>query len=108
MEKINNHGDLILKPIDNIKPPKTAKKSKLHILQSSDTTGNRHEVYSTNFIYYWKKSGREFIHSDKDYKIRHIGGDAEHGIQKVKAGTREILHELEYNAWQKELRIVID
>lgn len=106
--KINNHGDLILKPVEGIKLPKSAKKAKVHILQSSDTTGNRHEVVSKTSIYYWKKDGREFLYSDKDYEIRHIGGDAEHGTQLVEAGTREVLHELEHDPWKNELKIVID
>lgn len=103
---INNHGDLVLIPA-KIKPPKTAKSAKIHILQASDTTGNRHEVVGDNVLY-WKKGDREFIHCDNDYKIRHIGGDCEHGEQIVEAGTREIKHELEYNPWEKELQVVID
>lgn len=105
---INNHGDLILKPVEGIKPPKSAKKAKVHILQSSDTTGNRHEVVSKTSISYWKKDDREFLYSAKDYEIRHTGGDAEHGIQLVQAGTREVLHELEHDPWKNELRVVID
>ena len=106
--KINNHGDIILKPIKTKKPPKTAEKAKKHILQSSDTTGNRHEVISNSFIYRWTKDGQEFLHSDKGYKIQHIGGDAEHGVQEVEAGTREVLHEMEHDPFQDELRVVID
>lgn len=104
---INNHGDIVLLPIKAIKPPKTAKSAKVHILQKSDTTGNRHEVTGNN-IYHWFKDDREFIHSDKDYKIRHVGGDCEHGEQIVEAGTREVKHELEYNPWVNELRVVQD
>lgn len=107
--KINNHGDLILYPIKSIKPPKTAKKSKLHILQSSGTTGNRHEVViKKGFIYRWTKNNVEYLHCDTDYEIRHIGGDCEHGTQPVEAGTREIRHELEHNPWTNELRRVLD
>jgi hypothetical protein len=105
---INNHGDLILIPVKTIKPPKTAKKAKIHILQQSGTTGNRHEVVSDIEIFHWFKGEQEFIHCDKDYKIRHVGGDCEHGEQIVEAGTREIKHELEYNPWENELRVVID
>lgn len=105
---ISNHGDLILLPIKAIKPPKTAKSAKVHILQKSDTTGNRHEVAGTISIFYWIKDDREFLHCDQDYKIRHVGGDCEHGEQIVEAGTREIKHEMEYNPWENELRIVID
>lgn len=107
--KINNHGDLILKPVKKITPPKSAKKAKLHVLQDSGVTGNRHEVFTDKgFIYRWASKGIEYLHSDTDYIIRHVGGDCEHGEQLVEAGTREILHEEEYNPWLKELRIVID
>lgn len=107
--KINNHGDLIIKPVKKLTPPKNAKKAKIHILQDSGTTGNRHEVFTdTGLIYRWTKGGREFISCDIDYKIRHIGGDCEHGEQIVEAGTREILHELEHDPWKNELRTVID
>lgn len=107
--KINNHGDLILYPISKIKPPKTAKKAKVHILQESNATGNRHEVSTKKgFIYRWTKNGVEYIHCDNDYEIRHVGGDCEHGTQKVEAGTREVRRELEYNPWEKELKVVID
>lgn len=104
---ITNHGDLVLIPIKTIKPPKTAKKDKIHILQQSETTGNRHEVVGQD-IYHWFKGEQEFIHCDQDYKIRHVGGDCEHGEQTVEAGTREIKHELEYNPWVNELRVVKD
>ena len=108
--KINNHGDLILKPVSNIKIPKSAKSAKLHILQDSGPTGNRHEIVSKSFVItrWTTKEGKEYIHCGKDYQIRHVGGDCEHGVQTVQAGTREVLHEVEYNPWLKELRVVID
>lgn len=105
---INNHGDLILYPVNKIKPPKTAKKSKVHILQESNATGNRHELFSKYPIYHWISKGIEYIYSDKYYTIRHIGGDCEHGEQPVEAGTRKVLHELEHDPFKNELRIVKD
>lgn len=107
--KINNHGDLILYPIKTLKPIKTATKSKLHILQDSGATGNRHEIITDKgFIYRWESKGIEYIHCDKDYKIRHVGGDCEHGEQLVEAGTREVRREMEHDPWKDELRVVID
>jgi hypothetical protein len=107
--KVNNHGDLILYPVKSIKPPATAKKAKLHILQESNTTGNRHEVVSKKKpIYRWKKGDKEYISCQENYIIQHIGGDEEHGTQSVEKGAREVRHEMEYNPWGKELRIVID
>jgi len=107
--KINNHGDLILYPIKSLKPIKTASKLKLHVLQDSGATGNRHEVVTEKgFIYRWTSKGKEYINCDNDYKIRHVGGDCEHGEQLVEKGTREIKHEMEHNPWSNELRIVID
>jgi hypothetical protein len=109
MKKVNLHGDITLYPIDTIKPPKTAKSAKLHILQNSGTTGNRHEVVSKKSpIYRWTKDGVEYISCKEDYIIRHIGGDCEHGEQPVEAGTRKLLHEMEHNPWTSELRVVID
>jgi len=107
---INNHGDLILLPVAKKTPPKTAKKSNVHVLQKSDTTGNRHEVAATKgFIFYWKnKEGQEFLHCENDYEIRHLGGDCEHGTQKVEKGTCKIEHEMEHDPWTNELKIVID
>ena len=79
------------------------------ILQDSGATRNRHEIFtSKGFIYRWFKGEQEFIHCDNNYKIRHVGGDCEHGEQIVEKGTREVKHELEYNPWLKELRIVKD
>lgn len=106
---INNHGDLVLYPINTIKPPKTATKALLHILQNSGATGNRHEIVSIEEpIYRWEKDGKEYISCAKDYSIRHVGGDCEHGVQPVQAGTREVRHEMEHNPWTNELRVVID
>ena len=106
---INNHGDLILYPIETKKPVKDARKSKIHVLQESGTTGNRHEVVSKKgFIYYWTKNDVEYLHCDNDYEIRHVGGDCEHGVQKVEAGTREVKHEMEHDPWNNELRRVLD
>lgn len=107
--KINNHGDLILYPVNTIKPPKEAKKSKLHILQDSGTTGNRHEVVSEKtLIYRWIQDGSEYISCSKPYIIQHVGGDEEHGVQEVEAGTRKVIHEEEYDPFKNELRRVID
>lgn len=106
---INNHGDLILYPVKTIKPPKSATKSLKHILQDSGATGNRHEVVSKKEpIYRWAKEGVEYISCEEDYEIRHVGGDCEHGVQVVQAGTREVKHELEHDPWTKELKVVID
>lgn len=105
----NNHGDLVLYPIASLTPPDSAIKSKLHILQDSGPTGNRHEIVSKkNLIYRWIQDGVEYIHCDIPYIIQHVGGDQEHGFQQVEAGTRKVLHEMEYNPWGKELRVVID
>lgn len=108
MKKINNHGDLIIYPVKTLKPPKIAKKSKKHVLQDSGVTGNRHEVISDTLIYRWTKNEIEYLHCDQDYKIQHVGGDCEHGIQDIEAGTVEVRHEVEYDPWQKELKRVID
>lgn len=105
----NNHGDICLKPVASIKPPKSAVKAKLHILQDSGTTGNRHEIVSKKEpIYRWMKDGHEYIRCDADYVIQHVGGDCEHGVQTVQAGTREVLHEMEHDPWKNELKIVVD
>lgn len=110
MSKINNHGDLILYPNKKVKPPKTAKSAKIHVLQDSGVTGNRHEVVSKNKpIFRWTdKDGIEYIHCDENYTIQHVGGDQEHGVQKVEKGTRKVLHEMEHDVWANELRRVID
>lgn len=108
MSTINCHGDLTLYPVKKIAPPKTAQKANLHILQDSGVTGNRHEIVSKNPIYRWTKDGAEYVHSDKPYELRHVGGDEEHGVQKVEAGTRKVLHEEEYDPFKNELRVVID
>lgn len=107
--KINNHGDLILYPVNKIRIPKSAKSSKIHVLQNSGVTGNRHEIVSKKEpIYRWTKDGIEYISCSKDYIIRHVGGDCEHGEQVVEAGTRKVLHEMEHDVWNNELRVVID
>ena len=111
MQKIlNNHGDLILYPVKTIKPPKTAVKKLLHVLQDSGATGNRHEVVSKKEpIYRWTaKDDKEYLSCNKDYEIRHVGGDCEHGVQVVQAGTREVKHEMEHDPWKNELRVVLD
>ena len=106
---VSNHGDIVLYPVKSIKPPKTAKKAKVHVLEASVTTGNRHEVVvKKGYIYRWSKKDIEYLHCNSDYEIRHVGGDEEHGVQKVEAGTREVRHELEHNPWTNELRRVLD
>lgn len=109
MSKVNLHGDIGLYPVKTLKPSKDAQKAKLHILQDSGTTGNRHEVVSKKEpIYRWTKDGAEYISCAKDYIIQHVGGDEEHGVQEVEAGTRKVLHEEEYDPFKNELRRVID
>jgi hypothetical protein len=43
-----------------------------------------------------------------NYQIVHEGPDAEHGIQKVQAGVREVRHEMEHDPFKNELRVVVD
>jgi len=107
--KINNHGDLILYPVEGVNPPESASKALIHVLQDSGVTGNRHEVVSEKEpISRWSDNGVEYIHCVEPYIIRHVGGDCEHGVQPVEAGTRKVLHEVEHDPWKNELRIVID
>lgn len=104
---IANHGDIVLKPIDT-RTPVEATEAKLHILQDSGATGNRHEVVSKTNIYRWTEDGHEYLHSDTSFIIQHVGGDEEHGVQSLEAGTWEVLHEMEHDPWTNELKIVID
>jgi len=107
--KINNHGDLILYPVDGLTPPETTTKALVHILQDSGATGNRHEVVSEREpICRWTDDGVEYVSCSEPYIIRHVGGDCEHGVQPVEAGTRKVLHEMEHDPWKNELKVVID
>lgn len=107
--KINNHGDLVLYPTQDVVIPEGAASALLHILQDSGATGNRHEVVSEKEpIYRWTTDGIEYISCSEPYIIRHVGGDCEHGVQPVEAGVRKVLHEMEHDPWRNELRVVID
>lgn len=109
MSIVHNHGDIILYPVKKAKPPKTATFAKLHILQQSTPTGNRHEVVDKKYgLYVWSNKGKEFLHCDNSFILQHVGGDCEHGVQNVEAGTWEIRHEMEHDPWKEELRAVID
>ena len=103
------HGDLTLVPSTSKQAIKSDKK-KLHVLQQSDVTRNRHEVMSEkSLISRWKsKDGKEFVSCAMPFVLQHVGGDEEHGKQDVGAGTYEILHEMEHDPYTNELRIVID
>lgn len=106
---IANHGDLVIRPIKTLKAPKTAEQKKLHVLQDSGATGNRHEVVSKKaLISLWSKDGNEYLHCKNKFFIQHVGGDEEHGIQELEKGTWQVLHELEHDPWKNELKIVVD
>lgn len=109
MQNIHLHGDITLYPV-KLKPAKNSEKEKIHILQNSGVTGNRHEVVSKkNPISRWKdKKEREFISCSKPFILQHVGGDAEHGVQNIEAGVYEVKRELEHDPWKDELRVVID
>lgn len=104
---IHLHGDLTLYP-RILKPGAKAEKKKLHVLQASGVTGNRHEVIGKTVIFRWQKDGKEFISCAKPFTLQHVGGDEEHGVQEVEAGTYEIMHEFEHDPHKNELRVVID
>lgn len=110
-QQIHLHGDLTLYP-SNEKYDRKADKKKLHVLQSSGTTGNRHEVVCNlrgGQVSRWKNSdGKEFVYCPKPFVLQHVGGDEEHGRQDVAAGTYEIMHEYEHDPHKNELRVVID
>lgn len=111
----NLHGDIGLHPatsaqeeIWNANLDKIAH-SKEHVLQSSDVTGNRHVIRSTNTdIGRLIVDGLELVFCANQYTITHEGGDAEHGTQVVQSGLREVRHEMEHDPWTNELRAVID
>jgi hypothetical protein len=106
---ISNHGDLILYPVKNHKSLKSATLGKLHVLEASGTTGNRHEVVSKeSAISHWTGGEKEYIRCDSPFIIQHVGGDCEHGVQNLEAGTYEVRHEVEYDPWKNELRRVLD
>lgn len=106
----NLHGDIGLHPC-NEDVPDDAECARVHVLQSSNVTGNRHIVRSFKgklAIYHWTRDGREFVACSENYQIVHEGPDAEHGTQKVQAGVREVRHEMEHDPWRNELRVVVD
>ncbi len=104
---IHLHGDLTLYPV-KAKPIK-AENKKLHILQDSGVTGNRHEVvHKSVSISRWTKGGKEYISCAKPFILQHVGGDSEHGVQNVETGTYEVKREMEHDPWKNELRVVID
>ena len=105
----NLHGDIGLHPAEVVEAPNDAKLAFVHVLQSSDVTGNRHEVASAGEeIAHWHDAGKEYVYCGVDYVIRHVGGDAEHGEQIVQAGVREVRHEMEHDPWKNELKAVVD
>lgn len=110
MQNIHLHGDITLYPTSSTKQ-KNAESKKLHVLQASGVTGNRHEVVcnlrGVNVLR-WTQDGREFVACAKAFTLQHVGGDAEHGKQHVQAGTYEVKRELEHDPWKNELRVVID
>ena len=107
-QNIHLHGDLTLYPRTTKAAAKSEKK-KIHILQSSGVTGNRHEVVGKTAISRWAdKEGKEFVSCSKPFVLQHVGGDEEHGKQDVQAGTYEIMREFEHDPHKNELRVVID
>lgn len=109
MQNIHLHGDITLYPAKS-KPVKNSEQDKIHILQASGVTGNRHEVVNKKTsIKRWKdEEGREFIYCAKPFVLQHVGGDSEHGVQNVEPGAYEIKREFEHDPWKNELRVVID
>jgi hypothetical protein len=108
-QMVHCHGDLTLYPSTK-KAATKADKKKLHVLQASGVTGNRHEVvHKSVSIARWKdKEGKEFVSCAKPFVLQHVGGDEEHGKQEVAAGTYEIKHEFEHDPHKNELRVVLD
>lgn len=105
MQNTHCHGDLTLIPL--IAKSKKATKAKLHILQQSDVSRNRHEVVGKE-ISRWTNDGKEYISSKSPFVLQHVGGDEEHGKQDVAAGTYEIKREMEHDPYKNELRQIID
>lgn len=107
-QKIHLHGDLTLYPRTKVAGMGKAEKKKLHVLQSSGVTGNRHEILSKSVLFRWTHDGKEYVHGNKPFILQHVGGDEEHGKQEVEAGTYEIMREFEHDPHKNELRVVID
>jgi hypothetical protein len=109
IRRVNLHGDITLYPCDKTHPEQCGI-AQQHTLQESPVTGNRHEVVAPAgvTIARWVEDGREYLWCPVDYEIRHVGGDAEHGVQPVQAGTVEVIREKEHDPYTNELRVVVD
>jgi hypothetical protein len=110
-KKVHLHGDLTLYPVEKITGMAKAEKKSLHVLQSSGTTGNRHEIVSANGkdkLFRWNADGKEYVHGNKAFVLQHVGGDEEHGKQDIESGTYEVVREKEYDVFKEELKIVVD
>lgn len=107
-QNVHLHGDITLYP-SKAKSPAKADRKKVHVLQASGVTGNRHEVaHDTASVARWSKDGKEYVSCTKPFVLRHVGGDSEHGEQQVATGTYEVRREMEHDPWNNELRAVID
>lgn len=109
-QNVHLHGDLTLYPVTKkIAGMSKAKKAKIHVLQQSGVTGNRHEIVSDKHqLFRWENGGKEYVHGNRDFVLQHVGGDSEHGVQQISAGTYEVKREFEHDPWKDELRVVLD
>ncbi len=102
------YGDINLIPRKDVKH-NDGTKAKVHVLQQSSVTGNRHEVRSGTSPIEWFTVGEsEYLTSKTPFVIDHLGGDAEHGKVEVEAGTYEVTHQVEFDAIKQAFRSVID
>ena len=74
MQNTHCHGDLTIVPA-TAKCAKAIKK-KLHVLQRSEVSQNRHEVISTALISRWTKDGKEYVSCAKPFVLGPAGNES--------------------------------
>jgi hypothetical protein len=99
------HGDVILKKVEEI--PKTAKTVKCKtaiVLAEGETTGHAHRILDLAGAEMKQVNGKMFLHLEQPKMLVH----EEHGKLRIEPGDYEIDRVKEYNPFEDEIRRVQD
>jgi len=99
--ELYRHGDLLIKPIDNI--PKDAKLNKDNILALGEVTGHKHRLNIKQLSVY-ETLGQKYVSLKQKTDLVH----EEHNTLTLEPGNYVVLMEREFDPVAQEIKQVLD
>ena len=105
MDKIIQHGDVLLKTVKDIpKNVKCIKSKNRVVIMDGEVTGHAHAIYTPEKVDYLENNGLFYLRVNEPVELKH----EEHKTITINPGYYKIDRVKEYNPFEQEIREVQD